>query len=167
MSNLYASAISSAVGAMTGAGEADAYNAQYRASARRRNAANAKNTGERNIAALNQNKMLIMKNIEMHQAQAEAQARVSAAVAGVSGGSVEGTIYDTKASADRRIAATEQSFETSIEQEMARIYEAQNAMLSENDPTISTSANVINALAQVDWLEEAKTWEAEANDPRE
>lgn len=166
MSNLYATAITSAMGALTGEGEASAYNAQYTATSSRLNAANSKNVGERNIASLNQNKMLIMKNIQQEQQKAEANARVAAAVAGAAGGSVEGSIDDTHVNAAHRAQHVEKSFQSSIEQQMANIYEAQNAMLSVRDPNISTTANMINALGQVDWFAEAKTREAEDNDPR-
>lgn len=165
MSNLYAAAISSAVGAVTGEGKADAYNAQYAATAARFNAASRKNTAERNISSLNQNKMLIMKNIDLKQEQSEAAARVAAAVSGAKGSSVDGAIDDTHVSAAHQKNNTERSFGNGIEQQLASIYEAQNAMLTVRDPKISTTAQVIGALGQVDWFAEIKGAEARANDP--
>lgn len=78
----------------------------------------------KNIAAIRQDQVTNNRLIEERQQQAESASKVSAAAAGVEGGSVQDVEYMTEASAGLAIAAVEQETDNEIEAEQATIFGA-------------------------------------------
>ena len=76
------------------AGDA-AFAAQYNKQMGIFNAGQQVNTLEDQISTVRQEQILSVANVQLNQDAAEAQAKVNAAAAGVSGGSVEQVIYET------------------------------------------------------------------------
>lgn len=128
---LYAQAIQSGMSTMNllaggdNAGTIAAYNEAYGAQYKKYVALDAKNTAESNIAAINQDKILSNVQIQMKQAQAEAAAQVSAAVAGVEGSSVDAGMYQIGANASMAVAQVEAKAEQLTEQQLAQVNSAQ------------------------------------------
>lgn len=132
--SLYAQAMQSGVQAITTAFEggkaAEAFytNKYLREDAISRNKVNA----ERNITAIKQDTIRSNTQIQMKQDQAEAMAKVSAAAAGVTGGSVSDVLYTTEVNEVNAMAANEKRAENSIASEMESIYASSNAMFAED-----------------------------------
>ena len=132
--SLYAQAMQSGIQAISTAfegGKADEafYTNKYlREDAISRNKVNA----ERNITAIKQDTIRSNTQIQMKQDQAEAMAKVSAAAAGVTGGSVSDVLYTTEVNEVNAMAANEKRAENSIASEMESIYASSNAMFAED-----------------------------------
>lgn len=100
--SIYAQAVqtgmSSAELLLTGSNAAttQAYNQAYAEATQRSNIMQARQTLMQNMSSVQQDKVTSNTAIQMKQDQVEAWAKVSAATAGVEGGSVEDTLYETK-----------------------------------------------------------------------
>lgn len=93
--SMYIAAAQMAASAMSGT-EADAvFTATYNKQMNIFNAGQQVNALEDQIANTRQEQLLAVTNVQLNQDAAEAQAKVNAAAAGVSGGSVEQVIYET------------------------------------------------------------------------
>lgn len=131
MSMLYAQAISSGISTLNlmaggdNAGTIGAFNDAYNQQYKKYHALDAKNTAESNIAAINQDKILSNVNIQMNQQHAEAAAQVSAAVAGVSGSSVDQGMYEIGANASRQKQSVEAQADQLTEQQLALVNSGQ------------------------------------------
>ena len=153
MSQLYAQAISQGIGAialMAGGDNAQtiaAYNAAYNASGAKYAALDAKSTAESNISSIAQDKILSNIAIQMNQQQAEAAAQVSAAVAGVSGSSVDSGMYQIGANASMQVAQAEAKADQLTEQQLANVSNAQTGY--NNVPKVDTPSALAGALTGV------------------
>lgn len=107
------------------AGTKQAYASAYNTTAQRLAAGRAKVQIEANVSAIKQDQILSDTNIQQQQAQAEAAARVSAAAAGVAGGSVDQVIYETEKNAAQRMADNQARAEKDIASQTAQIGGAQ------------------------------------------
>ena len=93
--SVYMAAAGMAASLISGA-EADAvYDATYNKSMKVFNAGQNVNAVETQMANIKKEQILGVANVALNQDAAEAQAKVNAAAAGVSGGSVEQVIYET------------------------------------------------------------------------
>lgn len=128
---LYAQAAQSGMSALNlmaggeNAGTISAYNTAYDAQYKKYVALDAKTTAERNISAINQDKILSNLNIQMNQQAAEAAAQVSAAVAGVEGSSVDAGMYQIGANASMAKQSAEAQADQLTEQQLANVNSAQ------------------------------------------
>lgn len=131
MSALFAQAAGSGIGTLNllaggnDAASLAAYNESYNAYAQKSAALERKNAAETNIASINQDKILSNVQIQMNQAEAEAAAQVSAAVAGVSGSSVDAGMYQIGANASMASAQVEAKADQLTEQQLAEVNSAQ------------------------------------------
>ena len=136
--SIYAQALVSTADMMTGASVDAAYNAAYgtayKAYQGMHNAASQKVAAEANIAAIRQDKVNTNKVIRMNQDQAEAQAKVLAAVSGTEGGSVDATIYQTEVNSSLAVQNTVARMDQQIENQLANVYSSQSTLLALDDP---------------------------------
>ena len=130
--SVYASAFMGVADMLTGASEDAAYEAAYgqyyRAYAGMHNAANRKVAAEANIAAITQDKINTDKVIAMKQDEAEAQAKVMAAVTGTEGQSVNDTIAQSRMNSSIAKQNNARHAEQQIEQQLSQIYSAQTSI---------------------------------------
>lgn len=136
----YNAAMLASVDAMTGASADAAYEAAYgkyyTAASGMRNAANKRSAAEANIAAITQDRINTNRTIAMHQDQAEAQAKVAAAVSGVEGQSVEAAIYQTEINSSVAQANNRKNMEQQIEEQLASVYSSTSTMLAVDNPDV-------------------------------
>ena len=110
--SVYSGAIQAGIGMAnlalggTTAATAAAYNSSFQTVSSKLAASNARSAGERNISAVNQDKVTSNTKIRQQQDEAEANAKVSAAIAGAKGGSVDATIQQTEVNAAHALAAS-------------------------------------------------------------
>lgn len=90
-------------------------------------AMDARVAAERNISAIQKDKILTNANIQLKQNLAEAQLRANAAWIGAEGSSVEATVYDTKANESKRIADAAKKAASDTEGQLTQV---RNASLS-------------------------------------
>jgi hypothetical protein len=138
----YAAAITGVADLMTGA-SADAaydiaYGQYYSAFAGMHNAANQRSAAEANIAAIKQDRINTNVVIAMKQDQAEAQAKVAAAVSGVEGQSVNDVIYQTEVNSSVAQSNNRKNAEQQIENQLASIYQSTSTMLALDGTYVST-----------------------------
>lgn len=151
--SLYKQAVQSGVSSLqllaTGENAAtkSAYNASYKAAAQRINIANAKHTAQLNISAIEQDRILSNTQIRMQQDQAEANAIVNAAVAGVEGQSIEDVIYDTEKNEALASNTVNRKAEQATEQQLAAIATQQSALLSVDEPDIDYTGDLLLAFS--------------------
>lgn len=130
----YAAAMTGVVDMMTGASADAAYEAAYgqyyTAFQGMHNAANQKVAAEANIAAIEQDRINTDMVIAMQQDQAEAQAKVSAAVSGVEGQSVKDVIYQTEVNSSVAKSNNRKNAEQQIENQLATIYQSSSTLLA-------------------------------------
>jgi len=100
------------------------YNATYGIEAGRYAAYREVGRLQRNLAAVHTDKVTSNLLVQKRQAEAEANAKVSAAAAGVQGGSVTAVIHQTEVNASLAAADNERRAEQSRENILAGIYEA-------------------------------------------
>lgn len=141
------------------AGTKAAFNAAYAAQSSRLAAAARKNAAEKNIAAIKQDKILTNLAIQNRQDEAEAFARVNAAAAGIQGQSVKDVIYETEKNESFAIASNRKRSEQLVENELAKINNAQAALLSVEAVDISTTGELMRAFSSLE-LKDFKTSEA-------
>jgi hypothetical protein len=153
MSALYAQAITQGIGTLQllaggdNAGTIGAFNAEYNKFAKQYAALDAKNTAESNISAINQDKILSNVAIQMKQQEAQAAAQVSAAVAGVEGGSVDAGMYSIDANAAMAVSQMEAKADQLTEQQLAMVASAQTTFNSV--PETHTTSAFAGAITEV------------------
>lgn len=129
---LYGQAIQSGMSAlnlMAGGENAEtiaAYNNAYNSYATKFATLDVKNAAEDNISAISQDKILSNVAIEQSQSEARAAAMVSAAVAGVSGGSVDAGMYQIDVNASMQKATVNARAAQLTEQQLAQVNSAQS-----------------------------------------
>jgi hypothetical protein len=131
------------------AGTKAAYNAAYQVAAQRSAIQEAKHTAALNISAVKQDKVLSDASIQLNQDQAAAMALVQAAAAGVEGGSVEDTIYETERTEAMALAANRKKAEQQEEQYLATIGSQTSALLTIEDPEYSSLGSMFNLGAEM------------------
>ncbi len=88
---------------------------------------------QRNMAAIQQDKVLSDVTIGMKQDQAEAQMKVSAAVAGAKGSSVENSIQQSEFNEQQALSGNKRQTEQAMESELANMGTASKALYSIGD----------------------------------
>lgn len=163
----YASAVQNGVqtlSLMTGGSTAAtraAYDNAYKAESTRLAAGAAMSAAQRNIAAVNQNKILSNVQLQQKQDQADAMVKVSAAAAGVEGTNVDNASYTTRANEAFAVSRANQVAEAQIEQYAAQAHSASMTMTSVQDQEIDYFGNLINDMASTVGagdLQNAGTW---------
>jgi len=138
----YAAAITGVADLMTGASADAAYEAAYgqfySAFAGMHNAANQRTAAEANISAIQQDRINTNVVIAMKQDQAEAQAKVSAAVSGVEGQSVNDVLYQTEVNSSVAQSNNRKNAEQQIENQLATVYQSTSTMLALDNPQVSS-----------------------------
>lgn len=146
----YAQAFLGVADMLTGASKDAAYEAAYgkfyTAFAGMHNAANAKVAAEANISAIRQDKINTDTVISIQQDRAEAQAKVAAAVGGVSGSSVDAVIHQTEVNSSLAKSNNRKHTEQQIENQLAQVYQSQSALLSLDNAEVSTPNMGLNLL---------------------
>jgi hypothetical protein len=120
-----------------------AYNAEYQRLAHRANVLEARQVAQSNLAAIEQDKILSNTQIRINQSHAEAQALVSAAAAGVDGGSVDDVIYDTERNAAFALSRNNAKAEQEKEYQVAAIGSQSSELLAIPDRAEYSSAGAI------------------------
>lgn len=121
--------------ALTGSNAAtkEAWNTSYNETAQRLAIASAKDAAQTNISALRQDKILSDVSIEIQQNEAEANAKVSAAVAGVSGTNVDQTVYMTEVNAAMAKQQNAQQTDQAVKDQQTAVENAELSLLSVPD----------------------------------
>lgn len=138
----YAAAMTGTADLMTGASADAAYEAAYgqyySAFQGMHNAANQKVAAEANISAIKQDRINTDIVVAMKQDQAEAAAKVSAAVSGVEGQSVNDVIYQTEVNSSVAQSNNRKNAEQQIENQLATVYQSQSTMLALDNVNVSS-----------------------------
>lgn len=138
----YAAAFVGVADVLTGASADAAYDAAYgkyySAFAGMYNAANQRVAAEANIAAITQEKIHTNTVISMKQDQAEAKARVMAAVSGTEGQSVKDVIYQTELNSSVAQSNVARQTDQQIEQQLTAVYNSTSTMLSLDNVSVDT-----------------------------
>ena len=138
----YAAAFMGVSDLLTGASKDAAYEAAYgkfySAFQGMHNAANQKVAAEANISAIQQDRINTNIVIARHQDQAEAQAKVSAAVSGVEGQSVNDVIYQTEVSSSVAKSNNKKNAEQQIENQLSTVYQSTSTMLALDNASVSS-----------------------------
>lgn len=165
---IYANAVSDGVMAgellVTGSNDqsrrvyAAVYNSTYGTMAKRFASADAKNIMERNIANVQQDKILSNMQLQISEAQQVAQIELSAALAGVTGGSVDAVLNQTRANAVMAKASVSREAEQATQSLLANVNSAQADMLSTRlqKTSFSPVGPILSRLASID-REDMKT----------
>ena len=124
-----------------------AYGQHYRAFAGMHNAARQAAAAGANIAAIRQDTINTDTVIKMKQDQAEAMAKVAAAVSGVEGQSVNDVIYQTEVNSSVAQRNAQIAAEQNIENQLSTIYTSKSTMLALDNPA-SNPADPMMAAAQ-------------------
>lgn len=129
-----------------------AYGKFYQAAAGRLNAADARVAAEANIAAIVQDKINTNTIINIHQSQAEAQAKLAAAVGGVDGQSVNQVIHQTEVNSSLAKANNRRQVEQQLEQQLANVYQATSTASSLSEPLVTKPSIGLGFLEDVSGL---------------
>lgn len=152
MSQMYAMAMQQGMQGLETmlSGGGAAFQHEYALQSRRFAQLNRKQTSIRNIAAIKQDKILTDKTIQIRQSQAEAMARVSAAAAGVSGGSVNDVIQMTHVNETQAMKMNERQAQQGVEQEKANVHSAFMGAMGEQSTKSSFGVDMLKAFAGVE-----------------
>lgn len=120
-----------------------AYNVAYAETAQRLAAAEAKNVAESNISALTQDKILTDSQIEIDQDKAEAQAKLSAAVAGTSGQNVDQVVYLTEVNESLAKATNAAQTQQAINQQGTAVRNADITLSNVPDSKTPTAVDLM------------------------
>lgn len=96
------------------------------------NAMRAMDTAQKNIVSLDNQKILTNVDVQANQRQAEAMAKLSAAVTGTEGSTVEQTIQQTEVNAVQATSNINQQIEQAIFDQLAAIESAAASVTSSN-----------------------------------
>ena len=130
---------------------ANAYNSTFSTISAKMAASRARSASERSISAVMQDKVLSNTKIRQNQDEAEAAARVSSALAGTRGASVDATIGQTKINESLATAASNKAAEQAKENAKAGVFNATMQMQTNiQQPKSTIAGNLINALSSFD-----------------
>ena len=125
-----------------------AYNNTFKTVSGKMAASRARSAAERNISAVMQDKVMSNTKIRQQQDEAEAMARVSTALSGAKGASVEATIGQTETNEAHALAASNKAHDQAIENSKAGIFNATMQMQTNVEvPKSSIAGNLMNALS--------------------
>lgn len=149
----YAQAFLGVADMLTGASADAAYEAAYgqyyKSYQGMHNAANAKVAAEANISAIKQDRINTDKVIAMKQDEAEAQAKVMAAVTGTEGQSVDATIYQTEVNSSVAKQNNRMNAEQQIENQLSAVYQSQSTQLALDNPQVANVSTGLNLTTSV------------------
>jgi len=156
-----ASSMTAAEGVFTGETDASraAFTTSYNKEAQRLAALRGGQQALSNLAAIKQDRILTNTQINMAQQQAEAEAVISAAVAGVEGQSVLDIIDQTQKSEVYQKHAAAARAEQESEQQLAAIGNQRASLLSIRDDKISMFGQQLQAFSSLD-RQDVKNFEA-------
>lgn len=128
-----------------------AFNARYNARMQKFQLREKRVAAERNIAAIQKDKILTNSTIQLKQNAAEAALRANAAWVGAEGGSVEATVYETRASAQRQIAAASKRANQETKGQLAAVGSASLSLSAVQEPQqASLLGTLLSAFSQFD-----------------
>ncbi len=139
---IYGAAITSGISALSLAftGESAettaAFNVAYATAARKASIIETRHAAQLSIAAIQQDKITSNIKIRMNQDQTEAWAKVNAAVAGVSGGSIDDVVEQTEADAVYAQAAAERQAEQRIDTLGSQIVSQTSSLGAVQEPIV-------------------------------
>jgi hypothetical protein len=169
--SMYAQAVSQGVQAASlaaGVQSAEtvaAYNAEYSTISSKLAASRQRSAAERNISAVNMDKITSNTKIAQQQDEAEAQARLSAALSGSKGASVDATIAQTEVTAAGARKASEKAANQQIEDLKAGIYGSSMKLQAQVEvPKTTLAGSAINALTSFE-MSDLKIMESFENEP--
>lgn len=149
----------------TTAETANAYNSAFQTLSGKMAASRARSAAERNISAVMQDKVMSNTKIRQQQDEAEAMARVSTALSGAKGASVEATLGQTKTNEAHALSASNKAAAQAIENSKAGIYNANMQMQTNVEvPKSTVAGNLMNALSSFE-MNDLKIADALGNDP--
>ena len=155
--SIYAQAVQSGMQGMelfatgSNAGTVAAYNTAYAEAAAKANILSVRQTLQQNIAAVQQDKVTSNTAIQMKQDQAEAWAKVSAATAGVQGGSVDDSIYETKKNESFALQASQRAADQKINTLGTQIGNQTSSFDSIQDTEISMTGDLLKAFSSFEY----------------
>lgn len=126
------------------------YNATYQASANRYNILDQLGAAQKNLAAIEQDKITTNTQVRMNQDRAEAEARVNAAAAGVSGASVDDVIYNTKSNEALAIERTNKELDNQKTSELAKIGSLTSSNLAIQEPSTDYVGELMQAFSSLE-----------------
>lgn len=151
--SIYAQAVQSGMQGMelfatgSNAGTVAAYNTAYAEAAAKANILSVRQTLQKNIAAVQQDKVTSNTAIQMKQDQAEAWAKVNAATAGVQGGSVDDAIYDTKKNEAFALQASQRNADQQVTSMGTQIGNQTSQLQSVQNTEISYAGDLLQAFS--------------------
>ncbi len=144
---------------------AAAYNNTFKTISSKMAASRARSAAERNISAVMQDKILSNTKIRQQQDEAEAMARVSTALSGAKGASVEATIGQTETNESYALAASNKAADQAIENSKAGIFNATMQMQTNIEvPKTTIAGSLMTALSSFE-MNDLKIAESFANAP--
>ena len=153
MSQMYASAVQEGVASLeimftvSNATTIAAYNAAYGKEAQRIALRARIGSAQRNLAAIQQDKILTNKQIQINNTQAQAMVKLSAAVAGVTGNSVDSVAYMNDVNKVNALRNSERQAEQQSDQFLSQIQGSFATALGIQDEKISYVGDFMNKAA--------------------
>lgn len=153
MSELYAAAMQEGVASLeimftgSNAKTRAAYNEAYGAQAARIASRAKIRSAQRNLAAVQQDKILTNREIQVRNTQAQAMVKLSAAVAGVTGNSVDDVAHMNEVNQQRALSNNERQAEQLSDQFLNQIQSATAQSLGIQDRKISYGGDLISSLS--------------------
>lgn len=148
--SIYAQVISTGVQALAGMADPEgtaAYADAYNNAAQRFRLASAKNTAEKNISAVRQDKILTNTKIQLQATQAEAIQKVQNAVSGRTGASVNDVSGEIQKTANQMIQANSKEAKQKEESLLAAVNESQASLLSVRDREDTFAAGMMEVFS--------------------
>lgn len=151
----YGSLISAGTGVITSFMQASsladaAYNRAYAAAVAQSNARNKMHEGELSISAAKQKSINVRTIVGMWQDEAEANIRVAAAAAGVSGDSVDATIYQTEVNEALKTQSRKIAEDNEIASAQSMVYGGyQGAQIPSDNYDVSAVGTVAAGLGSI------------------
>jgi len=122
------------------------YNREYQTASSKLAASNARSAAEANISAVNQDRITSNVKIKQKQDEAEANAKVSAALAGAKGASVEAVVQQTEVNEAHALSASNKAAEQQIENLSASVYNSSMQMqVNVETPKTTIAGNLLKA----------------------
>lgn len=152
MSQLYGAAVQEGVSSLelmftgSNAKTRAAYDAAYANEASRIQLRARQRAAQRNLAAVQQDKILTNKAIQVQNTQAQAMAKLSAAVAGVTGNSVDDVSQQIDVRTIGQISQNEKQAKQMSDQFLAQVQGSYAQLLGVQDKKINVLADTIGAV---------------------
>jgi uncharacterized membrane protein YheB (UPF0754 family) len=147
---MYAMAIQQGMSALAAAADPEGtpeFANAYNMAAARFRSASAKNTAERNISAVRQDKILTNTKIQLQATQAEAAQKVQNAVLGRVGDSADTVKDNIQKTASQMTQANEKESRQREERLLAEVNNSQSSMLSQRDQSQSFASGLLQTFS--------------------